>query len=233
MQTIYFISGLGANRRTFSLLDLSFCNPVFIDWEQPLVKETLPQYAKRLMERITEKEPVIIGLSLGGMLATEMAKLNPKAKVIIISSNKTSLELPAYLRAGLYLPVYRWSGKQTQQRAKFLYLWIFGARGERSKALLKSIMAESDPKLTAQFIDMILRWKNETVPPNVTHIHGTADKLLLHKKVKADYTIQGGTHLMIMNEAAEISALLKKLILEKELSGKVKTFTTTTYQTQS
>jgi pimeloyl-ACP methyl ester carboxylesterase len=214
MQTVYFISGLGANRRTFNFLDLSFCKPVFVDWIEPLKHESLPNYAARLMKGIPEKEPVIVGLSLGGMLATEMAKLNPRAKVIIISSNKTSLEFPSYLRLGLYLPLYRWSGKQTQQRYKFLYLWIFGARGEKSKALLKSIMAESNPQLTMRFIDMILRWKNKTVPPNVTHIHGTDDKLLPYRKVKADYTIKGGTHLMIMNNADEISALLKNLVVQ-------------------
>ena len=230
MQTVYFISGLGANSRTFSLLDLSFCTQVFVDW-QPVIKgENLPKYAARLMKKISNPEPVIVGLSLGGMLATEMAKLNPKAKVIIISSNKTSLEFPAYLRLGLRFPIYRWSGKNTQQRSKFLYLWIFGARGEKSKTLLKSIMAESDPKLTAQFIDMILRWNNHIVPPNVTHVHGTDDKLLLYKNVKADYTIEGGTHLMIMNEAAEISALLNKLITgTSEKPSHLHSVMTTTY----
>ncbi len=230
MQTVYFISGLGANERTFSFLNLSFCNPIFIEWEQPLKDETLPQYADRLVKKIPDSEPVIVGLSLGGMLATEMAKLNPKAKVIIISSNKTSLEFPAYLRVGLYLPVYRWMGKSTQQRSKFLFLWIIGPKGEKSKTLLKSITAESDPRLTAQFIDMILRWKNEVVPPNVVHIHGTGDKLLPYRKVKADYTIKGGTHLMIMNEAQEISALLQKLIIEEK---EQEFSTTTTYQIQN
>ena len=55
-------------------------------------------------------------------------------------------------------------------------------------------------------------WENNITVENITHIHGTSDKLLPYKKVKADYTINGGTHLMVMNNPEEISDLLKKLI---------------------
>jgi hypothetical protein len=34
MKKVYFISGLGADKRAFSFLDLSFCEPVFINWIQ-------------------------------------------------------------------------------------------------------------------------------------------------------------------------------------------------------
>lgn len=212
MQRVYFISGLGANRRTFSLLNLSFCEPIFLDWLQPEKGEPLSHYAKRLMNGIADKEPIIVGLSFGGMLATEMAKLNSKARVIIVSSNKTSLEFPFYLRIGKYLPLYKLGGGGIQKSSKNLFGWIIGPRGEPCKKLLEEIRLESDPNLTAAFIDMILRWNNKTVPPNVTHIHGTGDLLLPYKRVKADYTITSGTHLMIMNNAEELSLLLQKLI---------------------
>jgi pimeloyl-ACP methyl ester carboxylesterase len=220
MQTVYFISGLGANRRTFSRLDLQFCQPVFLDWLQPEKGETLESYAVRLMQAIPEEAPIIVGLSMGGMMATEIAKRKPAARVIIISSNKTRTEFPAYLRIGVYLPFHRWIPAKSQQDTKRLFRWIIGPKGDTSINLLRSIQRESDPHLTNTFIDMILRWKNETVPPNVVHIHGTADRLLWYRKVKADYTIKGGTHLMVMNNAAEISELLKKLVTGKVLKPK-------------
>src|ERR1044071_6928711 len=108
MQTIYCISGLGANEKVFQFLDLSFANPVFIDWLQPLQNETLRQYALRLKEEfITEQEPVIFGLSLGGMLAVEIAKTIPASKAILVSSAKTKREIPFYWRMLAYAPVYR------------------------------------------------------------------------------------------------------------------------------
>jgi pimeloyl-ACP methyl ester carboxylesterase len=71
---VYFISGLCADKRAFSFLNLSFCEPVFINWIQPLKNESLSAYALRLKEQIRDDNPIIVGVSFGGMLATEMAK---------------------------------------------------------------------------------------------------------------------------------------------------------------
>ena len=108
MKKVYFISGLGADKRAFSFLDLSFCEPQFIEWIKPLEKESLKSYALRLRKQIPEEHPTVVGVSFGGMLATEMAKEDKLMNVIIIASNKSSAEFPAYLRVGKYLPVYKW-----------------------------------------------------------------------------------------------------------------------------
>ena len=69
---VYFISGLGADKTVFQLLDLSYCEPVFIDWIKPAKKEPLKAYALRLKaEKNMPDNAVIVGLSFGGMLATE------------------------------------------------------------------------------------------------------------------------------------------------------------------
>jgi len=117
MKKVYFISGLGADKRVFSFLDLSFCVPVFIEWITPLKKESLESYALRLSKNIPEINPTIVGISFGGMLATEIAKANPDIKAIIISSNKTSAELPNLFRIGKYLPVY--SSKELPNTRRF------------------------------------------------------------------------------------------------------------------
>jgi hypothetical protein len=41
MKKVYFISGLGADSRVFSFLDLSYFEPVFLDWLPPQKKESL------------------------------------------------------------------------------------------------------------------------------------------------------------------------------------------------
>src|SRR5688500_240528 len=98
MKKVYFISGLGADRRVFEFLDLSFCEPVFLDWIPPMKNESLPSYAERLCRDVKEPDAVLVGMSLGGMMATEFAKKHPAANVIILASNKTSREFPGYLR---------------------------------------------------------------------------------------------------------------------------------------
>jgi len=210
---VYFISGLGADKRSFSLLDLSFCNPVFIDWIKPLPDESLAGYALRLREQITEQDPVIIGVSFGGMLVTEMAKADHGIKAIIISSNKTANEFPSIYRTGKYLPLYKWVSPILLKKAALFRSLFFGPKGKKQKELFKQILNDSDTRFTKWAIHSILFWNNNVVPENIIHIHGTSDKLLPFKKVKADYVIEKGTHLMIMNQPEEISSLIKKLIV--------------------
>ena len=59
MKKVYFISGIGADKRVFSFLDLSFCEPVFLDWIAPNKQESLESYALRLRNEIPEAHPVI------------------------------------------------------------------------------------------------------------------------------------------------------------------------------
>ena len=49
--------------------------------------------------------------------------------------------------------------------------------------------------------------------PRLTHIHGTADKVLPNYK-SADILIEKGGHFMVVNEAERVSFELRKLILE-------------------
>ncbi len=212
MQKVYFISGLGADSRSFGFLDLSFCDPHFIQWITPTFDETLGSYAEKLFASINDEKAVIVGLSFGGMLATEIAKKHPGTKVIIIASAKSRFEIPRYLRFWRHFPIYRFHSAQTKNYAGRFVLSILGTKGAEQKKVQQQIMRDSDPLFTRWAINAILNWNNTVIPKNVIHIHGTADKLLPFSYVKADYIITNGEHVMIMDKAEEVSALLKKLI---------------------
>lgn len=209
---MYFISGLGADKRAFSFLDLSFCEPIFIDWIPPLKRESLPAYAARLKEQIKDVNPIIVGVSFGGMLATEMAKADLSVKAILISSNKIKKEFPGILMIGKYIPVYKWIPSSLLKRASLFRRLFFGPKGERQKKIFHQILNDSDTRFTKWAVSAILHWENKIIPGNIIHIHGSSDRLLPYRLVKADYTVNKGTHLMVMNHPVEISALLKKII---------------------
>jgi hypothetical protein len=212
MKKVYFISGLGADKRAFSFLDLSFCEPQFIEWIKPLEKESLKSYALRLRKQIPEEHPTVVGVSFGGMLVSEMAKEDKLMNGIIIASNKSSAEFPAYLRVGKYLPVYKWLPEKLIKN-KTILNWVLGVEKDEQKKLLAAIIADTDPLFLKWAIDAILHWKETSIPENVKHIHGTADKLLPYRLTKADHTIEGGTHTMTLYKHKEISDLLCKLIV--------------------
>lgn len=213
MQKVYFIPGLGADHRSFGFLDLSYCDAHFIRWLTPSPGETLGAYAEKLFASVANEKAVIVGVSLGGMLAVEMAKKHPGTKVIIIASAKTRSEIPRYLRFWQHLPVYNFHSQKTKKFTGQFVLSILGAKGIEQKKVQQQIMKGSDPLFIRWAIHAVLKWNNTVVPENVIHIHGTNDKVLPHYFVKAHHTIKNGEHVMIMDKAEEISALLKKLII--------------------
>ncbi|MCR6720909.1 MAG: alpha/beta hydrolase [Chitinophagaceae bacterium] len=146
MQKVYFISGLGADARAFSLLDLSFCEPVFVNWITPLPKESLDSYAQRMMEQISDSDATIVGLSFGGMLASSMAAKNPTLKVIVLASNKCAAEFPTCLRFGKYFPVYNWMPNGFYKQRGNIKHWLFGARSPEAKKVFAAIQQDSDPE---------------------------------------------------------------------------------------
>ena len=86
MKTIYCISGLGADERAFSKLKVDGYALKVINWLIPEPNETIEHYASRMRAGITEENPVLMGLSFGGMMCTEIAKQIPVSKIIIISN---------------------------------------------------------------------------------------------------------------------------------------------------
>ena len=210
---VYFISGLGADERAFGQLELPGVEPVYLNWIPPLQKESMESYAGRMAEKITEPDPIIIGLSFGGMIAIEIAKQIRVKKLILISSAKGEQELPLFFKMGRYIPLYKLIPIRVNFLTEPFILFFNGVKNkEQKKAIREIINNKTIADFNAWAVDRIVHWKNRTLPANLVHIHGDADKLLPYKYVKADYTIHGGGHFMIVNQAKELSALLQKLI---------------------
>ncbi len=95
---LYIFSGLGADERVFQRLDFPGFSTTFIKWIVPQDKETIENYATRLLDQITTTNPTLIGLSFGGLIAVEVAKQIDTEKVILIASAKTKKEIPFYYR---------------------------------------------------------------------------------------------------------------------------------------
>ncbi|HEY0092439.1 MAG TPA: alpha/beta hydrolase, partial [Flavobacterium sp.] len=91
---LYFVPGLGANSLIYEFIKLpeDEFECVFLEWEIPLKKESLKEYSRRMCEKVTHKNPVLIGVSFGGMVVQEMARFIETQKVIIISSVKSNKE---------------------------------------------------------------------------------------------------------------------------------------------
>jgi esterase/lipase len=70
---IYILSGLGADERVFKKLDFTNYQVTFIQWEQT-IGLSLKEYATLQLKQIKEPNPILIGLSFGGIIAIEIAQ---------------------------------------------------------------------------------------------------------------------------------------------------------------
>jgi pimeloyl-ACP methyl ester carboxylesterase len=97
---VYFISGMGADHRAFSYITLpKGFEAIHLPWIKPDKKESLAAYALRLAGAIRTSEPfILVGLSMGGMMAVEIAKKFPPVCTVLISSIPLSGQLPRYYR---------------------------------------------------------------------------------------------------------------------------------------
>ncbi|MEO8710602.1 MAG: alpha/beta hydrolase [Parafilimonas sp.] len=213
MQNLYCISGLGADENVFQYLDLSFVHPVFIKWISPLQNESLHDYAMRMKEKyIHDENPIIFGLSLGGMVAVEMANTIPSSRAIIISSAKNANAIPFYWKMFRYVPVYKVLPERSIKQLTLMRNYFLGVKSIAAKKYVKQVAKHADVDFYRWAIGAILTWQNDMLPSNIIHIHGTDDKLLPYKFSKPDISVNNGGHLMIIENAGEISALLKKII---------------------
>lgn len=206
MRQLYLISGLGADQRVFDFIDLSGFELNHIKWIKPVGKESIEQYATRLLPQIKTKRPIIIGVSFGGMVSIEIAKQIETERVIIISSAKTKSDIPFYYRITGKLRVNKVIPTKVFKMVNRLTYWFFGVKTSEEKKLLKTIIIETDDYFLRWAINCIVNWRNTIILSNLIHIHGTEDKILPLKN--ADYKIDRAGHFMIVNKAREISDLI-------------------------
>ncbi|MCG3167889.1 MAG: hypothetical protein POELPBGB_03689 [Bacteroidia bacterium] len=212
MKHLFLFSGLGADHRVFQFLDLSGFKVSYIKWLVPDARETMQHYAARLTEQIDAENPVLVGLSFGGMMAMEVAKHIAAEKIVLISSAKTKKEIPPYFRVAGKLKLNKIVALNAAKKPNAFSYRIMGAETEAEKQLMKTILTETDPAFFKWAIEKVVTWNNNVLHENVVHIHGEKDLLLPYRFVKADISIPNGTHLMTVQHAKEVSELIRRIV---------------------
>lgn len=210
MKEIYLLSGLGADKRVFDFVDFSGFNINHVEWIHPVANESIEHYAKRLSVQIKTSRPIIIGVSFGGMITVEIAKIIDTEKIILISSAKNRSDIPLCYRIVGQLAINKIIPKNIFKSINPLTYWFFGAKTDQEKKLLKAIINDTDSKFLYWAINKIVNWKSTVLLPNLIHIHGTDDKILPIRTT--DFQIINGGHLMIVNRGKEIGDLIQRTL---------------------
>lgn len=209
-KTIHCISGLGADEKVFDNFRLHGHQLQHIPWLEPHKKETIQSYAKRMAAFIKGDSPVLLGVSFGGMVGIEIAKQVSLRRLIIISSVKSTGELPGWMKIAGKMQLNKLLPTKSYKISEKIDNNRLGVTTEEEKIMVRAYRKNANPVFINWAINQVLNWKNDWQPENIIHIHGDRDKMFPIKKVSATHTIQGGTHMMIYNRAGEIGGFIER-----------------------
>lgn len=213
---VYLMPGLAASTAIFERIVLP--EDVFeihlLEWEIPLDKESLADYAMRIAEKIKEPHPVLIGVSFGGILVQEMARYIDARKVIIISSVKSNLEFPRRLKIAKTTKAYKLIPMSLILNIENLAKFSFGEKINKRLKLYEKFLSVRDIGYLEWAVEKVILWDRTIADENVIHIHGDMDDVFPIKYIKNCIVVKGGTHVMILNKYKWLNENLPAIILD-------------------
>lgn len=220
MLRVYCVPGLANDKRMFDNLapllgDHEF---YFLEHLEPAhSKETMREYARRLSMTIEDhhENSIIIGMSLGGIISVELSKILPMKKVFLVSTIKHPSELPWQVKLLKNLPLdkVKLPGWLIRKGVKPI-TWLMGVTDAKGRHHISSMIQDADDRHIAWAQWAAANWKNDLIPDNYIHIHGTKDEIFPASQVKASHFIEGGNHYMIMDRAHDVAKIVNSEINE-------------------
>lgn len=210
----YLFPGQGADYRLFNNITLPHdYDTVHIHFPTPNKGETMNDYAKRFIPLIDTNNPyILIGVSLGGMICTELSTMLKPDQVIIISSAKCWKELPGKYSFQRNFPLNRLVPRNTVKIGAILLQPIVEPDSRNDRHVFYSMLSSKDSKYLKRTVNMIIHWEREQIPEGIFHIHGTSDNTIPFENVTSNYTIKNGSHMMVYTMGDKISVVIQQAL---------------------
>ena len=209
---IYCIPGLGVDSRIFGNLKLD-ADVSYLEWIEPLPDESLLAYTQRMAEGISdERDCILLGLSFGGIVAQQMARLIQPQKLILISCIKQKSEKPLIFRIFEHIPLYQLS--KGNWRIKSMPYWAprFGIKNRSDILLLQDMFSGFSDNYRMWALKQLACWQGDLPEFPTLHLHGDCDSVFPISRIKNAVEIKGGNHYMIKQRADEISQIINDWI---------------------
>ena len=211
--------GMAASPQIFELIKFpSNFKIIYLTWIKPYLNVTLISYAKRMSILINDVNPVLIGVSFGGILVQEISKHIKVKKLIIISSVKSKVELSLSMKFAKKTGIHHLLPLNWIDDLEKLLLFVFGPSIKARVDTYKKYLSERDPDYLKWSINQIVNWKQIKYDKNIFHIHGEKDKVFplnYLERNKNFITIKNGTHATILRDSTWFSKNLP-LIINKD-----------------
>lgn len=185
-----------------------------LEWFVPKPKESLSDYAKRMIKEVRHENPVLIGVSFGGILVQEMSEHIATRKVIIVSSVKCNKELPRRMKVAKKTLAYKLIPTRLLSNVELLAKYAFGETVTKRIQLYEKYLRMRDKKYLDWAIENVILWEQKEPQKGIVHIHGENDEVFPVKHIKNYIPVKNGTHIMILNKYKWLNENLPKIILE-------------------
>ena len=212
---IIYISGIGADGRAFSKLDIEGgCEHVYVEWIPFEKSESLDSYCLRLIEAYSiGPEDALVGVSFGGLLSQKISTLLGNQKVVVLSSFRSKKDLRILwnyclrLRLHFLFPPFR---------IPFISVLVtvsLNARSLESRQTTTAMLKNSDFKFIRWALQKIAKADLKDVfSENYLVLNGDRDILVKNWQVQNATTIRGGSHFMVFDHAAQISPIIQRYL---------------------
>ena len=215
IESVYLMPGMGANLRIFEFISLPERFDVnFLSWIAPQNNESLEHYAMRMCQRVKHQNPILIGVSFGGVLVQEMARQMDCKKIIIISSVKSNQEMPKHIKLAQVTNAHRLLPTQWIKNLETLALFVFGNGIQRRLDHYKRYLSERDPEYLSWAIDRLVKWNRNSPHKDIIHIHGAQDSIFPVKNIQDPFIKTDGDHAIILNKSDWFNKNLPKILAE-------------------
>lgn len=215
---VHLLPGLGTDRRLFSRLDLRALPVNFLEWPDYGPDWSLADMAQALREQVDGDQPhILAGVSMGGMVAQELAALTRPYQVVLISSWTGPHEWPWTVRLGAGIQVQRVITDLTLRGTWPVKQWLVGQGDPFVDDLLFHMACMQGADRIRHGLGAIFRWKGSPWKGPLVRIHGDADRLV-PIRFPVDHRIRGGGHSMVIHRPREVSNALRDVIFRAALA---------------
>lgn len=216
MTHIYCMPGMAASSAIFEYIQLpkDLFSLHYLEWSIPEPTASLSEYAKQMCEHIAHKNPVLLGVSLGGLLVQEMSNFIAVKRIIIVSSVKSVDELPKRMLFARHTHLHKLLPTGLVNNVELLAKYAFGETVTKRLALYERYLSIRDKQYIDWCIDKLVNWQQEYPPNNLVHIHGEKDTVFPIQYIQQCITVKNGTHTMIVHRAKWFNENLPTIILD-------------------
>ena len=208
---VWVLPGMGADSRIFRQFSFPW-QATYLEWIMPLGDESIASYADRMLDpHPIEKNDLLFGFSLGGIVAQEWASRNKVQRIVILNSVHYKTPLRPFYERLAKTGILKWAPKESF-RSLIFFIARLNSRPQAEIDHFLEMMEQFPCTYYRWVLQAVLNWERPAPLCPVDSIRGDQDVVFPFENRKADHdwVLPNATHLSFQTHKSQIAKLLKE-----------------------